>query len=285
MQKSAKTVIFGGTGFIGKHLARSLIASNQSVLVTGSQAEITEENLRGAKTAFYLTHIGSSGGAEVSELQLAEMLIKNKLALESAFQSVQKSVQNFIFISTGGAIYGKAVNAPFTEGTPLKPISAYGKVKKLQEEFLHSLAASAGVRYTILRPANVYGLGQKNNLIGTVIQHLLDHKKIQIFGSQGVVRDFLYIDDMIEALKILSSNEGEGHTFNLGTGIATPTLDLVQALSKIMNISSPKLEFVPLRTGDVPYNVLNSNEFQTRYGWKHNFDLAQGLLLTATQRT
>jgi UDP-glucose 4-epimerase len=271
--------IFGGTGFIGKHLRRECGRRQLAVWFTDRKNALQPSTLPPqVTTAFYLTHSGISGGASDLSITYEQLLSENLQLLKTAVDQVSQTVRNFIFVSSGGTVYGNTEPQPISEKTTLAPISIYGRIKQAQELWLKEYAQLIGMPYTILRPSNVYGEGQKGNLIGVMIENLHQEKVISIFGNHGVTRDFLYIDDLINAFFKVAERDGAGKTFNVGTGLGTQTTDLIKILQPLMKLShEPRVEFAPERPGDVAYNVLDTSVFEACYQWKPQTALINGL--------
>ena len=273
-----KFAVFGGTGFIGTHLREKL--TQDRTWYTNRNHTLDSNQKTSTLAAYYLTHSGASGGFDLLEAEFELILNRNLKLLEASIKATPHT-KNFIFISSGGTVYGNAGVHPILESSELFPISAYGKIKKAQEKWLTEYANKLGIPYTILRPANIYGPGQKNNLMGSLIENLKQQQAITIFGKNGVTRDFLFIDDLIEALVKVGSTQGEGKVFNLGTGIGTNTIKLVNTIEKMLNLENKsEILFTPERAGDVKYNVLDSNLFQKSFHWKPNHLLMDGLKKT-----
>jgi UDP-glucose 4-epimerase len=181
--------------------------------------------------------------------------------------------QRFIFLSSGGAIYGET--ALGRESDAPRPASPYGETKLAAEE----LIASSGLSYANLRLANVYGPGQRAGLEGAVVAvfaaQLRRGEPVVVHGDGRQGRDFVYVDDVVNAVLIALQSRATG-TWNIGTQRATSVLDFLHVLERVVGASA-KIQFAPKRAGDVAMSRLSVARAQRDLGWTPAYSLEAGL--------
>ena len=193
-------LLLGGAGFIGSALAARLLRDGMAVQVLGRHtAGQLEQLLPHCGTVVHLassTTPGSSAadpGLDLAKLELTQRLL--------ALLRTQPQT-HLIFFSSGGTVYGNPQHLPVSEDAALAPLSPYGAGKVAQEAFCVAHRAQ-GHAVTILRPSNAYGPGQtmKNGfgLVRTMLEHARAGTPAQIWGDGENLRDFIYIDDVVEA--------------------------------------------------------------------------------------
>ena len=313
-----KILVTGGAGFIGSNVVDGYIEAGHEVLIldnlyTGKrlnvnpQARFYELDIRSTDAARVISeekpdvlnhHAAQmSVPASVSDPGFdADVNIRGFLNLLEA--AVKSDVKKVIFISSGGAIYGEAVEYPTTEAYSPKPLSPYAITKYSSEHYLAYYQHQYGLDYTTLRYANVYGPRQiphgeagvvaifMNNLIeGTrsMLNHFPDDEK-------GMVRDYCFVGDVVAA-NLAALNRGSGDFFNIGTGQGTKTGDLYEIILHSMKemgraVSEEILEMKKqlARPGDLRKSCLTIQKAADTLGWKPKVDLSAGILKTLRWR-
>ncbi|MBW2709686.1 MAG: GDP-mannose 4,6-dehydratase [Deltaproteobacteria bacterium] len=313
-----KILVTGGAGFIGSNVVDGYIQAGHEVLIldnlyTGKrvnvnpQARFYELDIRSLEAAQVilaerpdiLNHHAAqmSVPASVSDPGFdADVNIRGFLNLLEA--AVKSDVKKVIFISSGGAIYGEAVEYPTSEAYSPKPLSPYSITKYSSEHYLAYYRHQYGLDYTTLRYANVYGPRQiphgeagvvaifMNNLIeGTqsILNHFPDDEK-------GMVRDYCFVGDVVNA-NLAALNRGSGDFFNIGTGKGTKTGDLYEKIFNAMKaqgrsvseeISEMKKQLA--RPGDLKKSCLTIQKAADTLGWKPKVELNSGIRETLRWR-
>lgn len=193
----------------------------------------------------------------------------------------KNNISKFIFLSSGGVIYGNTTqNKPIKETHPTNPISSYGITKLITEKYIQLYHQLNNLPYLIFRISNVYGPFQnfKNNqgVITNWIEHVKQNKNIEIWGNENITRDYIYINDLMNAFKTGVSNNITG-IFNISTGVGTSLIELAKT---ILDISENKVEIIKKnieRKFDVEYNVLDNSLFCNRCNWKPEISIQQGI--------
>ena len=297
------TLVIGGMGFIGTHLVSHLIATGRQVTVLGRRVTPLNTLPEGAKyiSGDFAQHdlIVSLLDKHQEVIHLAYATVPNTSfdnPLADLLQNLPPTLQLFseaasravkvVLVSSGGTVYGEAVELPICETHQTKPISPYGITKLTLENYAYLYAATHGLKFVCVRPANAYGVGQRpfvgQGFIATAIASIIQGLPIKIYGEYGNVRDYLYVSDL--ALGIISAlQHGQLSTsYNLGSGIGMNNLEVIEAVMPLMRKIGVKLrvEKLPERAFDVKANILNSSRLQADTGWKANVGFAEGILKT-----
>ena len=294
-----KAIVTGGAGFIGSHLVDRLIQLGWDVLVIDNlssgkegyinknahfiKEDIRSHNIKGIIKDFkpsVIFHLAAQIDVRISLNNPMEDADINVLGTLNLIQSAKEIGDvKFVFSSTGGAIYGDADFAD--EMTVPLPISPYGVSKLACEGYIRSLS-SGHFRYTNLRYGNVYGPRQDPNgeagVVAIFIGKLLEEKVPVLYGYGKMVRDYVYVEDVVEA-NILSIEKGDGCTLNIGTGEPVTVDEIYGHLLRILdkNIIPEKKK---KRPGEIDRVFLNPAEALKILGWKPKASLEGGLKKT-----
>lgn len=297
------TLVIGGGGYIGACLVPQLISAGRQVTVLGRSAI---PNYPLPAQATYVEGDFSQNellcrllDAHQEVIHLAYATVPNtsfENPLVDLLQNLPPTVQLFseaadrgvklVLVSSGGTVYGEAVELPICETHPTKPISPYGVTKLTLENYAHLYAATHGLNYVCVRPANAYGVGQRpflgQGFISTAMASAMRGAPIKIFGKSGTIRDYIYISDLASGIVKALLRGRQSETYNLGSGIGMSNLDVIEAFKPIMNEIGciVQVENSPERAFDVKANVLDSTKLQIDTGWKPHIEFADGLRYT-----
>jgi UDP-glucose 4-epimerase len=191
-------------------------------------------------------------------------------------------IEKFIYSSTGGALYGDPETDPCTEEHPVLPVSPYGMSKYIAELYLDLYHRLYQINFTTLRYGNVYGPRQEAHgeagVVAIFTQAMLEGHQPQIFGDGNQERDFVFVDDVVDA-NMLAINKGNGGSFNIGTGEKTSVNQIFESLQSIIGYRWGP-EHGPARHGDVYKISLDSSKAIRDLGWKPKMEMAEGLSQT-----
>ena len=188
----------------------------------------------------------------------------------------------YLFLSSGGTVYGDTARLPLTEDSPTRPISPYG-ITKLAGEHYALMYRRLGVPVMIARPSNIYGPGQQarrgQGMIAAAFAAALAGRPLTLFGDGSQLRDYLYIDDFCAALDAILGRGEVGATYNVGSGEGVRADDLLTMIGEIVAGDGRQLEVVHAdpRPCDVDRNVLDSGRIATVTGWRATTALEAGL--------
>jgi UDP-glucose 4-epimerase len=271
-------LLLGGTGFIGRALAMRLERENIRAHIVGrASTEKLEDVLPRCGTVVHLACATTPGSsAHRPDLEQAN------IALTARVLALLQPQTHLIFFSSGGTVYGNPARLPVAEDDPTAPVSQHGASKASQEA--SCLAARAqGHAVTILRPSNAYGPGQglKSGfgLVRTMFEHALAGTPLEIWGDGENVRDFIYIDDVVEACTRFIGLPADSGTYNLGTGTGF-SVNQVKRLVEAASGRALEAIYRPARGIDVRSVVLDTSRLQAALGWRPRIGLDEGLART-----
>lgn len=287
-------LLIGGSGFIGRALAGRLASEGHDVHIlsrTGTKSTdhrpgITEHIGDQAdstlvapllKKCRHVFHLAASTTPADTVWHPAREAEQNLLPTLRFLQCAQDYPENrYILLSTGGAFYGDAALA--NEETPSRPTSYYGATKLALEHFFGILGQRRPGSLTVLRPSNVYGPQQPLRpgfgLIRTLLERARTGAKITVFGDGSAVRDYLYIDDLIDAC-LFAMDKPTG-TYNIGSGTGHSLRDVLTMIEQVTG-SPLEIEHQPQRASDVHRIVLDTRRAQEQLGWRAHVQLLEGL--------
>ncbi len=273
-------LLLGGTGFIGSVLTRRLEQEKIAAHIFGRHdAERLEKVLPQCGTVIHLASATTPGSSATHpSLELSNLALT--LRLLELMQSQPET--HLIFFSSGGTIYGNPDRLPVAEDAPIAPLSNHGAGKASQEVFCQAFRAQ-GHAVTILRPSNAYGPGQTMRhgfgLVRTMLECVRVGTPLEIWGDGENIRDFIYIDDIVEASTRLINLPQDSGTYNLGSGIGH-SINQVRRIVEAMCGKELRTIYRPGRGTDVRSVVLDNSRLNARLGWQPGVGLADGIART-----
>jgi UDP-glucose 4-epimerase len=301
-----RILVTGGAGFIGSQVVDAYLEAGHQVVVLDDLSTGKRENLNPAAELWELDVAGpeaaravAAGGfqvvnhhaAQVSvpysvEHPLEDLRVNGRGALNLLAAAAAGGARRFIFISSGGAVYGEQERLPISEQTPPRPLSPYAVHKLLGESYLPHFRAEHGLETVVLRYANVYGPRQSPHAEAGVVaifcQALVAGRPVTVYRHpdmpRGMIRDYVYVGDCVAA-NLAALERGDGGVFNIGTGRPTATLDLWEELCRAAG-GGAEPGFGPPRPGDLRRSLLDSDLARRELGWRPTVELAQGAALT-----
>jgi UDP-glucose 4-epimerase len=297
-----KILVTGGAGFIGSHVVDALAADQHEVVIldnlsTGKRenvnpaARLVEMDITDARIAAFLAEerfdVVNHHAAQVSvnasvdtPIHDATVNILGSLNLLQA--AVASDVKKFIYISSGGAIYGEPSHLPVSEDYPPKPLSPYGASKHTVEHYLYLYHRMYGLRFTSLRYPNVYGPRQDPNGEAGVIViftgRMLHNQPVTINGTGEQLRDYLYVGDCVTA-NLLALEQGDGGMYNLGWGHGTSVNELFENLRALTGYSREAI-YGPPKPGETFRIFLDARKAREEFGWSPHVPVSEGLKRT-----
>ncbi|MBC7962539.1 MAG: NAD-dependent epimerase/dehydratase family protein [Steroidobacteraceae bacterium] len=295
-------LILGGAGFIGRHLCAGLTATGHCVtafdlLPSGGRIDWPDipgicwhagdftnasdiaSALKGTDLVIHLVSTtlpknsndnplydlhGNVGGS----LQLLDIMIR------------QPSPPRIIFLSSGGTVYGIPHLIPIPEDHSTNPLCAYGIGKLAIEKYLALYQRLHGLDYRVLRLANPYGEQQSfrsgQGVIPAFLWKAIHREPFEIWGNGTVVRDYLYIDDVIGAIMATMEYNGPERLFNIGSGSGHSLNDLISLIRELLGKDIP-CRYLPARDCDVPINILDIRLALNKLNWFPTVKLQDGM--------
>ena len=261
-------LIVGSSGYIGSRLLPKLTSEKNFLVPSKSnfaQFLNSAESLN-FKNVFWVA--GSQLPADTFEYKLEEH--PDLVNLEKLIRFVQKSESCFIFLSSGGCVYGPG-SGVFTEASNTLPVNLYGELKLLSEQMIINNLNN----YTILRVANVFGVGQKPSRSQGVIPHWLEaireNRPLTVFGPTHSYRDYIDIDSVINAILLSSKSSSKG-VFNIGSGTKVELGTLIEIFEHVLG-RSPSILSLDARTSDRNGYLLDSKRAEANLGWRRPQDI------------
>lgn len=172
----------------------------------------------------------------------------------------------FVYFSSGGTVYGNRTDmTPFKETDAMAPISYYGWSKQMMENSILYVHRTTELKYLIVRPSNPYGHGQnihaKQGLVAVALGKILAGEPITVWGDGSNVRDYIYIDDLCEAVVQLLEKEVCNTTINIGSGQGASINDIINVLKEVVS-EEVKVDYQPARSVDVSHMILDTTRLQ-----------------------
>jgi UDP-glucose 4-epimerase len=299
-----RALVTGGSGFIGSNLVDALVDRGDEVTVIDNLSTGHRENLDGAiEKGTELAEVDIRDAPAVAELvarvrpeaifHLAAQIDVRvstsdpahdaRINVEGTINVLdaarQAGVPRVVNTSTGGAIYGEGRILPASEDHPVGPEAPYGQSKFAAEGYCELFNRLHGLSTVSLRYSNVYGPRQdplgEAGVIAIFCGKLLEGGTPTVFGDGLQTRDYIYVGDVLSA-NLLAAEAKVSGPINIGTGVQTSVLDLVEALAgHSENGFEP--EFAPERAGEVRHNALETTRAQAELGWQSEVELSDGL--------
>jgi UDP-glucose 4-epimerase len=302
MAGTRTALVTGGAGFIGSHLVDRLLALGYRVIVIDNLSTGKLKNLNPAATFHHadITQPAVSDvfqqerpglvfhlAAQTSVARSARDPVKdgetNALGTLRVMEAARRhGIEKFIYSCTGGALYGEPETNPCTDDHPIAPMSPYGMSKYIGELYLQFYRRMHQLNYTSLRYGNVYGPRQdplgEAGVVAIFTQAMLEGRQPEIFGDGDQERDFLSVDDAVEA-NICAIGRGDGLALNIGTGQKTSVNRIYELLGSIIGFSWDPL-YRPARLVDVRQISLDNTRAAREMGWTPKVSLEDGLSRT-----
>ncbi|HOL87310.1 MAG TPA: NAD-dependent epimerase/dehydratase family protein [Defluviitoga tunisiensis] len=289
--------VLGGQGFIGQNLIRRLVNEGHQVIALDKDGNKDIQGCRLIQLDFIevdkyrelfkkidiVYHLVSTTTPSNSNNDIVYDIQTNVVGSIKLFDLCSKTkVKKIIFISSGGTVYGIPEVTPVPENHPTNPINSYGICKLMIEKYLYMYNYLHGLDYQILRVSNPYGpfhTGAQQGAINVFLSKVLKGETIEIWGDGTVCRDYIYIDDLINALYIVSQKETDEKILNIGSGKGTTLNELLSIIKKVTG-SNLKVEYQEPRKIDTPVSILDITKAIKSLNWKPGVSLEEGIRYT-----
>ena len=304
--KIMHAVVTGGAGFIGSHLSKKLLShgwevtiydnlssGNKSNVPDGAKfiwADLTDESClslmpKNKVDIFY--HLASHVGQELSfERPLYDLKANANSTIILLNWCLKNNVKQFIFASTMN-LYGSPDNELVNESTIANPPSPYA-VGKLASEYLCKIYNDFGLNTTCLRLFNVYGPGQdfsnmKQGMASIFMSYVARNEKLIVRGSKDRFRDFIFVDDVVDAFIVVQNSKAFANTYNVSTGVKTFVWQIIEEILAAFGHTNNNYptEYAEGTPKDQFGIYGDSNKLNFDFGWKPKVDLKEGIRLMA----
>lgn len=294
-------LILGGAGFIGSHLCDALLSAGHSVRIFDrlgippyrvfaeheqiewmqgdftSAAEI-EQAVAECQVVYHLVSTTLPKSSNDDPIYDVESNVVGTLRMLEAAR--RAGVEKIILVSSGGTIYGVPRSVPIRETHPTDPVSSYGIGKLAIEKYLYLYHVLHGLDYTVLRLANPYGERQRANgsqgAVAVFMNRAIHEQTIEIWGDGSVVRDYIYIEDVVSALMKAAFYRGVERLFNIGSGQGKSLNEILSAIELLLNRPVART-YLAGRAFDVPANVLDISHARNHLDWSPQVFFEMGL--------
>lgn len=297
-------LITGGAGFIGYNLARKLSEMKAVVTVydnlSGARSEERAERLKAARIRCIIDDISRKN--ELLSAAKGSDIVFHLAALSSVPESyknpqkdcqinvlgtvnvldVARAVDAPVIFTSSSTVYGIARKTPTPEDHPLQPISFYGLSKLVAENYCQTYHTTYGLPTTSLRLFNVYGSEEAAGVSYDFLKKIkANNKRLELIGSGEQSKDFVYVDDVTDAITIVAqSDKAIGEIYNVGAGATTNVVKLAEMILDLLGLRTTQImcglhEDWP---GDVTYTHANISKISHQLRWKPRTTLREGLL-------
>ncbi|MEM0117544.1 MAG: SDR family NAD(P)-dependent oxidoreductase [Conexivisphaerales archaeon] len=300
----ANILITGGAGFIGSHLADSLLRLGCKVTVLDNfddfysgKEENVKHNLGNSKYRLIkadirdqaavdsackgidvIFHLAAQAGIRYCNLDPVKTNSVNVDGTINVLNSARKHGVKKLVYASSSSVFGKIVKVPIDENHPTNPTSVYGASKLSAEKYCLAYFESYGLQVTCLRYFSVYGpRGRPDQVIHAFVKNILGGQSPIIYGDGSHSRDFTFVSDVVSAT-ILSAmrEESSGRVFNIGYGKEYRIIDVAEMILDALNSNKPPA-FKEGYQGDFPRTLCNNRKAQELLGWKAQVPLREGI--------
>ena len=303
-----RVLVTGAAGFIGSHLVDRLLADGHDVSGLDDLSTGRLQNLAAARRAgglhFSRFDLNGPGLAELVAHDRPEVVCHlaaqmdvrrsvadplhdtrvNVLGTVNLLEAcVRAGVRKVVFASSGGTIYGQPTVLPVTERAGLKPTSPYGAAKVAGEIYLGVYTALHDLTFTSLALGNVYGPRQdphgEAGVVAIFARAMIAGQPTTVYGDGSSSRDYVHVDDVVEAVTLVLGAAGDGRRLNVGSGVAT-TVRALHTLLATATGAPDTPAHAPVRLGELQAIALDSTALRRTTGWTPQVGLADGLAAT-----
>ena len=296
--------VIGGTGFLGRCLLELLVQSGREITVIGrsqsprpplpksvryivgdyGEKHFLSAALKGVDEVVnlaYQTNPKSSHDKPLTDLTYNLPSFLSFLQVASRFSMVK-----LVVVSSGGAVYGQGGCSPITEDHPTNPISPYGVSKLALEKYALMFHKEFALPVVCVRPGNAFGEGQKpftgQGFIATALGCILTGRPVEIFGSEGTIRDYIHVSDVASGILRALEHGTPGGCYNIGAGVGRSNIDVLNIIGGLAPLCNRRWEIrsMPSRKFDVTANVLDSTKLKSESDWQVTVPFEEGLIRT-----
>ena len=299
-----RILVTGGAGFIGSHVVDGFRAAGHEVAVVDDLSTGDRDNLDPAVPLYQydirdpaLAAVFEDFRPEIIDHHAAQSNVPASVAdpvydasvnvlggLNLLRLSAAHGVRKFVYISSGGAMYGEPdpTSLPVPETAPVQPLSPYGASKQSLEAWLGVYFRTFGLDFTVLRYANIYGprqgIREEGAVVAVFATRMAAGQPVTIDGTGQQTRDFVYVGDCVTA-NLAALERGSGTAFNIGTGQETTIREIFDRMAKVAGYTREP-QFGPPRKGDVFRIALDPSRARQQLGWQASMPLDEGLART-----
>jgi UDP-glucose 4-epimerase len=293
-------LVTGSSGFLGWHLVNRLVAEGVSVTgldfadprqplpagVRDLRIDIRDRDRVHAAIADVhpevVYHLAAQASVSISMREPQIDIETNVLGtVHLAQAAIEAGTARFVFVSTGGALFGEPPVVPVSEELEATPESIYGASKYAAERYLSILTANGPMELSVIRPGNIYGPAQNPHgeagVVAIFTERMLRGEPVTIFGDGNQQRDYVYVADVVEAA--IRGATRTPATCLVGTGLGTSTQSIFDTLAALTGYETP-VRYGPERPGDIQRIWLDASRAREVWGWSAEVPFAEGMART-----
>lgn len=297
MRNNTRCIVLGASGFIGSRVCENLghkyanlkafgrnplypMAFKNCRWIEGDFSDVNQiaNAIHDCETVIHLVNATTPASANINRVADLEANVVSTLHLLDA--CVNSGVKKIIFISSGGTVYGVPKIIPTPETAENDPITAYGVSKLTIEKYLFLYHHLYNLDYCVLRVANPFGPYQTNKknqgVISAFLQHAVHDEPLDVWGDGTVIRDYVYIDDVVSAIDLAINYDGQHKIFNIGSGTGFSINEIIATIEDVTG-KPMSVNYRPSRNMDVPVSILDINRADTHLDWRPSISLNEGL--------
>ena len=298
-------LVTGAAGFIGSHISDRFLVEGYTVvgiddLSSGKLSnlpdgfDLREMDLRNSDVRDVIAeirpdvvlHLAAQMSVAVSArepLLDADINVVGTLNLLEGIRALERKTVKFVHFSSGGTVYGEPTDLPADELTPVRPLSPYAASKLAVETYLPIYERLCGLDHSVIRLGNVYGPRQdphgEAGVVAIFAMAMLGKKSLKIFGTGTDERDYVYVDDVVEAVVKVAERSSLHAPFNIGTGIGTNPNRIFEILADLCDYEEDAVHVAP-RDGDIEKIYLDVSKAKSELNWSPQISFEDGLKTT-----
>jgi UDP-glucose 4-epimerase len=294
-----KILVTGAAGFIASHVADAYTNAGHDVVILDDLSRGIRNNVN-PKARFYecdirdretVDNIFLSEKPAIVNHHAAQMDVRRGVreplfdaqvnilgSLNLIEAAITHGTKRFIYAATAGAGYGEPKVMPVPEDYPINPVTPYGISKHTVEHYLFTFQFLYGLQYVVLRYGNVFGPRQSSQgeagVFAIFSEQMLSGIQPVIYGDGQKLRDYVYISDVVAA-NVAALDRGSNELFNIGSGLATPDLEIFERVRDLLG-KSVQPRYLPRRPGEIDRISLDISKAARLLGWAPQISLAVG---------
>ena len=296
----SRAIVTGGAGFIGSHVADSLLADGVAVTVVDDLSSGSAERVPAGATLERVSivdtqsldavvdrvvpeaifHLAAQASVVVSTNDPAYDCAVNVQGTLNVLEAARRHGVPIVFTSTGGALYGNDAPIPTPETRIPAPLAPYGASKWAAEAYINTWAAAHEIPHAICRLGNVYGPRQSPHgeagVVAIFSEHIHTGRTPKMFGNGDPTRDYIHVSDVVAAMRAAHGTRG---TFNVATGVETSVRRLWEILADESG-TEIEPELAPLRAGELERSCMDTSLAAAEIGFTSSVTVDDGLRST-----
>lgn len=273
-----RVLITGGTGFVGRSLIEKLRGEGFDPIALGSSdGDIATLDLEKFKHERIerVVHLAGRTFVPESWQNPLEFYRTNIMGTVNVAEFCRQVGASLTYISA--YVYGNPSILPLKEDDPVNPNNPYAYTKLLGEKVCLQYADLFALPVTILRPFNIYGMGQSNSFLIPKIIHQVLHEELIELENLNPCRDYIYISDLVEAVTLSFRDQNKCATYNLGSGMSISVAEVVDIIQKVAGTNKPVISKNIVRDNEILDVVADMSKFTEMFNWQPKFDFASGI--------